>query len=238
MSKYRAVLFMYNDEFRAEFVIDNFTKYNPHIPLIVYNGGRSAKYLTDKYNITLEEGPNFWHKKTRNPPGSFSYEWFEYMFNIGLNMKEDYLIFLETDVKVNRKIEKEPIYDISGPTTVCGQLDFTVAYDFWGGYIKGTMNDETNWGHKVHTCMGGTVYKKQFFERCKDNLKYVKMAYELIPLNCYQDLQMSLLGRYSDCTLGDWSEASDTRGVIRRNGNLWYQETMNEGCALIHNYKI
>ena len=105
MSKYRAILFMCNDERRAEFVIENFTKHNPDIPLMVYNGGNSAKYLEKKFNIELTEGPNLWHKNTRNPPGSFSYDWVEYMFNVGLNMEEDYLIFLETDVKVNRKIE-------------------------------------------------------------------------------------------------------------------------------------
>jgi hypothetical protein len=238
MSKYKAVLFMCNDEPRAEFVIENFTKHNPDIPLVVYNGGRSALYLKDKYKISLIEGKNLWHKTTRNPPGSFSYEWFEYLFFMGENMEQDYLIFLETDVKVNRPIQGEPQYDISGPTTFCGPLDQVVAYDFWGGYLKGTMDDQTDWGPKIHTSMGGTVFKKSFFKACKENLKYVKMAYDLIPLNCYQDLMMTLLARFSGCTYGDWSEASDTRGVFRLINNQWYHEPCNENCALIHNYKV
>lgn len=238
MSKYKAILFMCNDEPRAEFVIENFTKHNPDIPLVVYNGGRSALYLKDKYNISLIESKNLWHKKTRNPPGSFSYEWFEYLFFMGESMEQEYLIFLETDVKVTGPITKEPIYDMSGPTTFCGPLDQVVAYDFWGGYLKGTMGDETDWGAKIHTSMGGTVFKKSFFKSCQDNLKYVKMAYDLIPLNCYQDLQMTLLARFSGCSYGDWSEASDTRGVFRRINNQWYHEPCNENCALIHNYKV
>ena len=107
---YTAILFMCNDEKRAEFVIENFKKHNPEIHLIVYNGGNSAQFLKEKYDIELIEGSNLWHPKTRNPPGSFSYEWFELLFSIGLKMETEHLIFLETDVKVTRKIEKEPIW--------------------------------------------------------------------------------------------------------------------------------
>lgn len=236
---YTAILFMCNDEKRAEFVIENFKKHNPEIHLIVYNGGNSAQFLKEKYDIELIEGSNLWHKKTRNPPGSFSYEWFELLFSIGLKMKTEHLIFLETDVKVTRKIEKEPIYEISGPTTTCGHIDSLVAYDYWGGYLKGTMHDDTDWKHKLHTGMGGTVFKKSFFHKCMDNLKYVKQAYELIPFNCYQDLQITLLGRYSDCSFGDWSEVSDTRGMFRKiDDEKWYREAAKESCALIHNFKI
>ena len=74
---YTAVLFMYNDEHRARFVIEGFQKHNPNIPLIVYNGGTSAKHLEQEYNIKLIEGPNLWHKFTRCPPGSFSYDYVE-----------------------------------------------------------------------------------------------------------------------------------------------------------------
>lgn len=236
---YTAVLFMYNDEKRARFVIEGFKKHNPNIPLIVYNGGTSVKHFEHEYDIKLIEGPNLWHKFTRCPPGSFSYDYVEFMFKLGLEMETDHLIFLETDVKCNKPIEKEPVYDISGPTTRCGPQDEYASYDFWGGYLKGTNYDQTDWKHKYHTGMGATVFKKSYFEKCKDNLKYMKMAYELIPFHMCQDLHMTLLGRYSGCTMGDWSEASDTRGVHRKvDDTNWYYEPMNENCALIHNVKV
>lgn len=230
---------MCNDEKRADFVISNFQKHNPDIRLIVYNGGSPAPHLKDKYNIEYQEGPNLWHKFTRCPPGSFSYEWFETMFQVGLSMNTDYLIFLETDVLTTRKIVEPPKYEIAGPTTRCGPQDEYNSYDFWGGYLKGTNYDETDWKHKFHTGMGATAFSKSFFKKCKDNLHHVKEAYRLIPFHMCQDLHITLLGRFSGCTMGDWIEASDTRGVYRKiEEDKWQHEGMNGNCALIHNVKV
>lgn len=233
---------MCNDEKRAKFVVENFTKHNPDIPLIVYNGGRPVGNLFEGFNIEYQEGPNLWHKFTRCPPGSFSYEWFEKLFEVGLKMDSKYLIFLETDVKCNRKIEKEPIFEISGPTTRCGPQDEYASYDFWGGYLKGTEYDQTDWKHKFHTGMGATAFSKSFFEKCVDNLKHVKEAYRLIPFHMCQDLHVTLLARYSGCTMGDWSEVSDTRGVHRRSDfndeTKWYYDGDIDSRALIHNFKV
>lgn len=237
--KYLAVLFMCNDENRAEFVIENFKKHNPDIHLIVYNGGQSASYLSEKYDIELVEGPNLWHTKTRGAPGSFSYEWFEYLFILHKIYDPDYLIFLETDVKINRKIEFEPEYDISGVVGGCGTLERIVMYYYWDDYLNGRdFSGGDNWNHKFHTGMGGTAFSRNFFLQTQKNLHLVKKCYDLIPFCSYQDLVITLLARYSGCTMGDWKEVSDTRGTMRLKNGQWVGEGMDNNCAMIHYYKI
>ena len=237
--KYLAILFMCDDIRRAEFTIENFQKHNPDIHLIVYNGGSSVKYFKDKYNIELIEGPNLWHKDTRGPPGSFSYGWFEYLFHTHQKYDPDYLIFLETDVKTNKKIENEPKYDISGVCLGCGSLERIVMYYYWGDYLLGKdFSGSDNWSHKFHTGMGGTAFSRNFFKKCKDNLHIVEKCYKLLPFCSYQDLMATLLARYSGCSMGDWEETSDTRGTSRIIDGRWAYESMNDRCALIHNYKV
>ena len=240
--KYLAMLFMCNDEKRAEFVIENFNKHNPEIHLVVYNGGKSAKYLSEKYDIELIEGRNVWHNKTRHSPGSFDYEWFELLFKMHEKYDPDYLIFLETDVKVNRKIQKEPEYDIAGPVVSCGMMEQLVMYDYWDSYIKGENFHEdryTNWDHKFHTGMGATALSRNFFQTCKSKLNLVKQCYELIPFNCYQDVLITCFARSCGCSMGDWSEVSDTRGTKRKiTDKQWRSESCDNNAALIHNYKI
>ena len=237
---YTAFLTMCNDETRAEFVLENFTKHNPDIPVIVYNGGNTASYLQDKYDIDYREGPNFWNVFLPGV-GSFSYEWFELIFDLGLSMSTDHLIFLETDVLTTGKIEVEPIYDISGPLVSSGDLESIQAYRYWGTYVPWKNNTpEIVWDHKLHTGLGATVYKKDFFHKCLPNLKWAKLAYDKIPFSCFQDVNISLLGRYSGCTLGDWSEATDTRGTVRINTEtkVLYLDSYNKNIPLIHGVKI
>jgi hypothetical protein len=240
--KYLAILFMCNDEKRAEFVIENFKKHNPEIHLIVYNGGNSVQHFKNKYDIELIEGPNLWHKRTHCRVGSFNYAWFETLFFLYKKHKPEYLIFLETDVLTTKKIELEPKYDISGVCVGCGVLERILLYYYWGDYLKGkgffSMNNCENWEHKYHTGMGATALSKRFFEQTEKNLHLVKECYELIPFSCFADLMITLLARYSGCTMGDWEEASDTRGTVRRRNNGWIYESRNDNCALIHNYKI
>ena len=236
---YTAFLTMCNDEKRAEFVLSNFTKHNPDIPVIVYNGGKSASHLCDKFNIDYREGPNLWNVFLPGV-GSFTYEWFEMIFDIGLAMTTEHLIFLETDVLTNRKIESAPVYDMAGPLVSCGDLESIQAYRYWGKYVpwKNESGNEIMWDHKFHSGLGATCYKKAFFEKCLPNLKWVEEAYRMIPFSCFQDLNISLLARYSGCSFGDWSEATDTRGSIRVNNNQFYFESYDDSKALIHNYKI
>ena len=245
--KYHALLCMYNDLKRAEFVIDNFKKNNPDIPLTIYNGGEKLQTdkiveMTKKNEIhEILQGPNLWHNKTRHPPGSFDFRWFELLFEISIGNKSDCLIFLETDVKTTKKIEIEPEYDISGPVVSCGYMESLVMYDYWSNYIEGkpfTEDKFTTWNHKLHTGMGGTALTKNFFEKTEKNLPLVKECYELIPFNCYQDVLISCLARYSGCTMGDWKESTDTRGTFRLKNDKWISEPCDEKCALIHNYKV
>lgn len=241
--KYHALLFMCNDEKRARFVIENFRKYNEDIPLTVYNGGESMEKLTSEFNIELIEGKNVWHKNTRHPPGSFSFDWFQILFDVAKTYDPDYLIFLETDVLTSRKIVEEPKYDMSGPVTQCGGItDMLMMYDYWDAYIKGENFHEdkyTNWPHKFHTGMGATAFSRNFFEKCRPHLDLVKRCYELIPMHCYQDMVITCFGRSQGCTMGDWSEVSDTRGTLRKKSETeWYADGPDQRCALVHNFKI
>jgi hypothetical protein len=240
MTKYHAVLFMCNDENRARFVIEGFKEHNPDIPLTVYNGGSPVKL---DYDIEYIEGPNLWHRSTRHPPGSFNFHWFEMLFELHEKYDPDYLIFLETDVKVTRKIAREPEYDISGVVTPNGGItDSLMVYDYWDAYIKGENFHEdkySNWSHKYHTGMGGTALSRNFFLTCKSRLGLVKQCYELIPFHCYQDMILTCFARSCGCTMGDWSEVSDTRGTLRRiTDTQWRGEGCDNNAALIHNFKV
>jgi len=240
--KYHAILFMCNDEKRARFVIENFKKHNPEIMLTVYNGGSSLPQLKDEYDIIYEEGPNLWQTRTRHPPGSFDVNWFYKLFSTHEKYDPDYLIFLETDVAVNKKIEIEPEYDISGPVTTCGMMEIFMMYDFWGNYLRGAPFEEdrhSKWEHKYHTGMGATALSRNFFLTCKKNLHLIEKCYDMIPMHCYQDVMISLFARYSGCTMGDWKDASDTRGTFRKiTEQKWTYEAPNMNCALVHNFKI
>ena len=240
--KYHAILFMCNDENRADFVLENFIKHNSDIDVTVYNGGKDSSLIKEKYpKAKYIKGPNLWHKGTRHAPGSFSYGWFEMLFHTYENHKPDYLIFLETDVKTTKKIEIEPKYDVSGPVVSCGYMEQLVMYDFWGNYLADkpfTEDSRTEWSHKFHTGMGATALSKNFFEKTKEHLYKVKKCYETIPLNCYQDVLLSCFARHCGCTMGDWEEATDTRGSLRLVNNGWSFDRMNEKSALIHNFKV
>lgn len=241
--KYHAIMFMCNDLQRASFVASNFKKHNSDIKLTVYNGGESLdnSFIGQNQIDELIEGPNLWHKKTRHAPGSFGYGWFTQLFLTYHKHNPDYLIFLETDVKTNKKIEIEPEYDICGPVTTCGYMEKLVMYDYWSNYVEGkpfTEDTKTTWIHKYHTGMGATSLSKRFFELSEKNLKLVYDCYETIPLNCYADVLLTCFARYSGCTMGDWKDASDTRGTFRLKDNNWHFENFNDNCALIHNYKV
>ncbi len=150
-------------------------------------------------------------------------------------------IDIETDVKVNRKIDKEPLYDLSGPISGCGYMEELVMYDFWGNFIREQPFEEdksSKWPHKFHTAMGATAFSRNFFNTCREKLPYVKLCYDTIPLNCYQDVLISCFARSFGCTLGDWSEASDTRGMPRYVNSEWIYTPVDMNCALVHNYKI
>jgi hypothetical protein len=238
---YTAFLTLYDDEKRANFVLENFVKHNPDIPLMVYNGGSPKPYMKEKYNLVdYQEGPNWWQLYYNQEVGCFTIDWFERMFEIGLNMNSKYLIHLETDVYTARKIEKEPEYDLSGPVIGCGDLEQIQAYKFWSEYApwqEGKPKLELE-GPKIHTCMGGTAFSKNFFEKAKPNFHFINKVFELTPWSSFCDVQMTLLGRYSGCTWGDWSEVSDTRGTARRRDNGWIFDPDYSKAAMTHNYKI
>ena len=241
MTKYHAVLYMYNDLPRAEFVIQGMQQNNPHIPLTVYNGGEDMSFLKTKYNINLVQGRNLWTTDTRHPPGAFNYDWFVSFFDFAKKYDPDYLIFLETDVKVNKKIEIDPTYDVAGPIFGCGFMERYMLYDFWGCYLNGLPFEEdrgSRWPHKLHTGMGGTAYSRNFFRTCEDRLSDVKKCYDMLPLCGYHDVIISCLARMSGCTLGDWAEASDIRGTERIIDNMWVHDSDYNKCALIHNFKV
>ena len=49
MSSYVAILFMYNDEKRARFVIDRWLQFNSEIPLTVYNASTEKNTIENDY---------------------------------------------------------------------------------------------------------------------------------------------------------------------------------------------
>jgi len=240
---YHAILFMCNDVDRAEWVATNFKKHNPDIRLTVYNGGLDDVDTRSRVNADhYETGENLWHRNTRGATGSFGYGWFEKFYALAEEQDADYTIYLETDVQCNRPISADPKWDLSGVLNSATVECELIAYDFWGSNMNfGPFEEHVNpTPNKVHTGAGGTAFARSFLQATRPNLPNVKLAYEKIPYVFYADLMVTLLGRFSGCCFGDWSEVSDVKGSYR------YDEVTDElvwepsctATTMIHGVKI
>ena len=234
---------MCNDVHRAEWVAHNFKAHNPDIGLTVYNGGvddveTRRRVIADHY----EAGENLWHLNTRLRTGSFGYGWFEKLYEVAEERDADHTIYLETDVQTNRAITVDPKWDLSGVLMDPGPESALIAYDYWGSYLAGGEFEEhiKPTPNKFHSGMGASVFRRRFFERTRPNLHLVKRAFEMIPYAFHQDLMITLLGRYSGCSFGDWSEVSDTHGTYRYNEaeNRVYLDSYDPDATLVHGVKI
>lgn len=225
----QAIMMMKDDIKRMEFVLYNFFKWNPEIPVLVYNcGGKSPKEEIKQFkNASLIDYDDIWHKRGPNGVGSFDPRWFQLMFEYGLNSDYTHTLFLETDVLTTYKITKEPKYDMSGVLNFCSQNEFVY-------YNMLKMNVQQ------HSGCGGTIYRTDFFNKCKDNLEIVNLLYCSRPQNFFQDLVMTILGRYSGCSYGHWEECSDIRGHWEpsENGQLKFTMPPSHQATLIHSLKV
>lgn len=226
--KIQAILFMCNDFARAKFTLENFSKWNPDIPVRVINsGGNSPKpYLSHIKNIEFLDAPNLWHKETLCGKGSFGPKYCKYFFEYGLNSKFTHTLLLETDVLTNRKITVEPNYDISGITNLGGHESI---YKF--------LNIS---GHRLHSGCGGTMFSYNYFNsiisQSLENLFY--SLFEKFPQHYYMDFISTIVGRKAGCELGNWSEVSETKKyIIAENNNIIYKNP-NLNATLIHDFKI
>jgi len=239
---------MYNDLNRAEFVLDNFKLHNPDILITVYNGGDPQPHLIEKYGVELIEGPNLVSKHTRSGM-SFNLNWYDSFYGLAEKYNPDYMIFLETDVKCNNKITKDPIYDVAGPMGNAGPMETLLVYDYWTNYINGLEPiggwsnpfmelQHSRWSHRHHTGMGGTAFSRNFFEKTRDKLDIVRKCFDDIRLWFQNDLIVSCFARHCGCTLGDWQDATDVRGSMRFIDNQWYGVPYDPDCALAHFWKV
>lgn len=243
MTRYHAVLFMCNDIVRAEWVSTNFKRHNPGVILTVYNGGRDDREVRTRVTADhYEAGENLWHRGTRCSTGSFGYGWFRKFFDYAEAEDADYTIYLETDVEVRRAITIAPKWDMSGPVNNAGPLPALVAYDYWGSYLRGQeFNEDVKpTPNKLHTGCGGTAFSRLYFAKTRRNLELVKNAFEKVPYVFYADLMATLLGRYSGCSFGDWSEVSNVNGSYRydESRNEVFFESSCTDTAMIHGVKI
>lgn len=239
---------MYNDLKRAEFVIENMKLHNPDIPITVYNGGQSFPHLTEMYGVEVVEGPNLWHTRVRNG-SSFSVDWFDNFYGFAEKYNPEYMIFLETDVKCNHKITRDPTYDMSGPMHHTGPMENFIVYDYWVNYLNGLEPlggwanpwmeiHQSRWPFKIHTGMGGTAFSREYFAKTKDKLHIVKQCFKDIPLWFQHDLIISCFARHCGCSIGDWKDATDVRGSMRNIDGQWYGVPYEPECALVHFYKV
>jgi hypothetical protein len=221
----QAVLFMCNDFARAKFTLENFSKWNPDIPIqLVNSGGNCPKqHLAHIPNIKFINAPNLWHKRTLCGVGSFGPQYYDYLFNFGLNENFSHTLFLETDVLTNRKITIEPKYDISGPTNPCGHNEH-VLYDY--------LNINEN---RIHTGCGGTIFSLNYFKTLKDkDYSFFQEMFDKFPQNYFMDLISTLAARKKGLSFGHWEEVSNIP-VHVVNGNFVKADYL---ATLIHNYKI
>lgn len=223
--KIQAILFMCNDFARAKFTLENFSKWNPDMPIrIINSGGDSPKsYLEHIPYTEFINAPNLWHKKTHCGKGSFGPQFADYLFDYGLNNNYTHTLLLETDVLTNRPITVEPIYDISGPCNPCGHNEL-VLYEYLN------IND-----NKVHTGCGGTIFSLNYFRTIKNNnYNFFREIFDKFPQHYYMDLILTLAARTHGLSFGHWVEVSNIPGhYINQTVRL---VDMNK--TLIHNFKV
>jgi hypothetical protein len=221
----QAILFMCNDFARAKFTLENFSKWNPDIPIrIVNSGGDSPKpYLQHIPNTEFIDAPNLWHKQTLCGTGSFGPRFADYFFDYGLNNNYSHTLLLETDVLTNRQITISPKYEMSGPCNPCGHNE-NILYEYLG------ITDNL-----VHTGCGGTIFSYKYFDTIhKTNFNFFQNMFDKFSSNYFNDLILTLAARVSDLSFGTWEEVSNIP-IHYINGQL---VKANLTKTLIHNYKI
>jgi hypothetical protein len=221
----QAILFMCNDFARAKFTLENFCRCNPDIPVrIINSGGDSPRpYLQHIPNIEFIDAPNLWHKKTLCGTGSFGPQYYDYLFEYGLNKNYSHTLFLETDVLTQRKISQIPKYDISGPCNPCGPNEL-VLYEY--------LNISDN---LLHTGCGGTMFSINYFETIKNkNYRFFQKMFDLFPQNYFMDLISTLAARTQGLSFGHWEEVSN----IPLHHIDGHKVGVDFTKTIIHNYKI
>ena len=221
----QAILFMCNDFSRANFVLDNFCKHNPDIPITTINsGGEPPEKHLNKYDQnTIINCEDLWHKGTHCGRGGFGLKYVEKLFEFGLNKRFTHTLYLETDVLTNSKITQCPKYDLSGVFVTCGPKE---------NFLWKYFNIKDN---HYHTGCGGTIFSYTFFDTIYSN--YYHLFYDVFkkfPENFYVDLIITLIARYANLTVGPWEEVSDLRSYW--NGNVFVPG--NSKNTLVHGYKI
>ncbi len=184
------IIFCKNDFKFLQGCLTNFRKFNDEHVCVINCGGDSPqdKFATIE-NISFVDIPDIWNKGFSY---SFSYDWFKYFFEIGL--QHDYTVLLETDVITLRKFK---------------ETDFT-DYDFIGRFGRCSPNEDFLYEYfnlkdpYLHSCAGGTIFKKSYFEKCEKNLYKIEECFEKFKNNFYQDMMTTLLGRISNCTFNYW----------------------------------
>ena len=224
----QSILFICNDFARAKFTLENFSRWNPEIPITIINsGGECPKpHLSHIKNTQFTDAPNLWHKKTHCGKGSFDFRFFEYLFKLGSNNSYSHTLLLETDVLTNRKITKIPLYDISGVTNFGGDEN---VYKY--------LNLNSN---RLHSGCGGTIFSTDYFNKIiKSNNYYLfKHLFEKFPQYYYADFISTIVGLASGCSLGNWQEVSETKPYSAiENGNI-YTKNPDVNATLVHNFKV
>ena len=205
------------DLFRLEKTLEHFYEHNPDIPVTVINdGGESPVDIVRKFKncYLLNEKENSYIRDggfCRD--GTFGYLWFERLFDFGLKNDEySHILFLETDVLTKSRVVCVPKYDIAG----YGMVSWWVANEFYCDYFKMKKTKHikyfTPWDQEendisfLHYGTGGTIFRKEFFEKAKRNLGIIKKLYEENKPQFLQDLAITSLAYISDCTMGEWED--------------------------------
>jgi hypothetical protein len=227
--KLQAIIFMCNDFKRLDFTLEGFTKHNPDIPVLVVNsGGNPPNEITDKYSsVTLNNAPNLWHKQNHSGPGSFGPQYYDYLFEYGLNENFTHTIFLETDVQTNGKIVHEPLYDLSGPLGGNG-----AAEDFLYTYYNIPEP-------RLHTGCGGTAFSLNYFKTIKEkNYDFFQKAFDKMSRHYFMDMITTFAARRAGLTFGDWDAVSNHEYTHKKIQGNYVRVPCDYTASLVHNIKV
>lgn len=240
--KIKAFIQCRNDLERLDFVLHHFKKHHPDIHVFVANdNGKDPENIVKKYSNCSFKNYDYrtinYDEKANLPDhlkGSFlGYKAIERIFDYAFNdLDFTHLLFLETDVLTKKKIIVEPKFDVSGFFNLSANHVNEAAYELYNLEQLGVKKDSinTSWGNFsfMHTGCGGTIYTKKFFLNSYGNLPKIKFVDENYPFVGHIDLQMTILGMISDCSIGLWDDVTQRNTIGRFNKN----------AALEHNVKL
>jgi hypothetical protein len=229
-----AVFQCYKNPYATYKCLESFKQFYPNSTIILmsdngYNYTKMAKH----FNCIYIHYDNNLETINRSKDNDNVYEWGHKMIERFKNAlqfcKEDYVMWLEDDVKVNGHIQSVMKYDLNGycPHKIPLDSYLKLRQDFSLDGLFLNQDKEYRWsGH------GGSIFNRKnmlnYFENTyiidkllKNWYKYMYFANEIV-----QDLLFSMIIHLNNGTIGSYIEHNDSYGIIQHLYKEYYNKDL------------